>query len=46
MKKASKKGATERTFGAWKGEISGVDYVKKIRGDSEKRLKRLKRMEL
>ena len=41
VEKLNKKVVLEKTFGAWKSKGSGVDYVREIREDSEKRLKRL-----
>jgi len=40
VKKLGKEGVAERTFGIWK-EVPGPEYVRKIREDAEKRLKRL-----
>ncbi len=40
--KKVRKDAVERAFGAWsKSKESGLEYVKRIRGEEEKRLKRL-----
>ena len=39
--KIDKKRIVEETFGAWKSKGSGVDYVRKLRKESEKRMKRL-----
>ena len=43
VKKMERRGITDKTFGSWKGEIKGssVEYVRKMREESEKRLKRL-----
>lgn len=40
MTKVTKE-AVERAFGSWKTVKNSVEFVKKIRSDSEKRLKRL-----
>ena len=40
MKKAKER-IIEKCFGAWGSGISGVEYVKAIRRENEKRLKRL-----
>ncbi len=39
--KASKKDIIEKTFGMWKMKESSVGYVRKLRRESEKRMKRL-----
>lgn len=41
--KTRKLNVVERTFGAWGPGPSGSEYVKKLRKESEKRFKRLKR---
>ena len=41
MKKYSRK-IIEKSFGSWKTKGSGVEFVRKIRDESEKRFKRMK----
>ena len=41
MSKKRRKDIIERAFGSWKIKESGTEYVRKIRRESEKRMKRL-----
>lgn len=41
MSKEREKDIVERTFGSWKIKESGAEYVRRLRRESEKRMKRL-----